>query len=99
MLDRSQHLRLFLIGSGCSRENADLIAVDKCVQSELNQQPVNAPSLLEAVNLASNFTLSSEQEFQFLALFGRYCSAACAGTRASAAQGTNRIISPLDPPK
>jgi hypothetical protein len=81
MLDRSQHLRLFLVGSGCSREDADRISVDKCVQVVLNQQPVDAQWLLEAINRASQFTLSREKEPEFLALFGRYSSAARAGSR------------------
>jgi hypothetical protein len=81
MLDRTQHLRIFLAGSGCSRDNADRISVDKCVQVVLNQQPVDAQWLLEAVNRVSPFTLSREKEPEFLALFGRYASAARAGSR------------------
>jgi hypothetical protein len=83
MLDRSQHLKLFLTSSGCGWQNADFILSNARVWFVLNQQPVNALGLLEAVNQASEFTLNGEQELKFLALFGRYRSAACVGARAS----------------
>ena len=75
MIDRHQHLKLFLTGSGCGRDNADLILSNARVWFALNQQPVNALGLLEAVNQASQFTLNRKQESEFLALFGRYRAA------------------------
>jgi hypothetical protein len=83
MLDRSQHLKLFLTSSGCGWQNADLILSNARVWFALNQQPVNALGLLEAVNQASEFTLNPVQEREFLALFGRYRTTACVGARAA----------------
>jgi hypothetical protein len=82
MLDRSQHLKMFLTSSGCGRDNANLILSNARVWFVLNQQPVDALGLLEAVDRASQFTLNREQESEFLAVFGRYRSAACVGARA-----------------
>jgi hypothetical protein len=73
MLDRSQHLRLFLTGSKCSPEEVTRILSDESVNFEVNQQPVDAVRLLKAVNLAApNISL---EEQAFLAVFGRYRSA------------------------
>src|SRR5215475_3692881 len=72
MLDRHQHLKLFLTGSGDSPEDADTVVSDERVQQELDQQPVNSERLFEAVCRVSHFKFNSSQEHQFLLLFGRY---------------------------
>jgi len=69
MLDRLQHLRIFLIGSGCDKDKVNSILADEYVQSELNQQPVNPLALLKAMNRVSKITV---EQHEFSALFGRY---------------------------
>jgi hypothetical protein len=69
MLDRLQHLRIFLTGSGCDKDKVNSILADEYVQSELNRQPVNPLALLEAMNRVSTITV---ERHQFSALFGRY---------------------------
>jgi hypothetical protein len=72
MLDRSQHLKLFLTGSGDSQEDADAVLSDKRVQEELDRHPVKTERLFKAVRRVSHFKFNSAQEDQFLYLFGRY---------------------------
>ena len=59
MLDRSQHLKLFLIGSGDSQEDADLVVSDWWVREELNRHPVKPKRLLTAVRQVSHFKFYS----------------------------------------
>ena len=72
MLDRPQHLKLFLFGSGDSREDADAVVSDKRVQKELDRHPINASRLFKAIRRISQFKFNSSQEDEFLYLFGRY---------------------------
>jgi hypothetical protein len=72
MLDRSQHLKLFLTGTGDTQEDTDVVLSDKRVQKELDRHPVNSERLLKAVRRVSHFEFNSYQEYQFLFLFGRY---------------------------
>jgi hypothetical protein len=69
MLDRAQHLKLFLIGSGDSQKDADRIVSDKWVREALNQHPLNPKRLLWVMRRVSQFCV---QEDEFLKLFGRY---------------------------
>src|SRR5215813_12982539 len=71
MLDRQQHLKLFLTGSGDSQEDADRVVSDERVQEELNQQPVNTGRLINAIRQVSKFRFPEDQ---FLVLFSRYKS-------------------------
>jgi hypothetical protein len=72
MLDRLQHLKLFLTGSGDSQEDADAVISDKRIQKELNKHPVNWKRLFKAVRRISHFEFSSAQQNSFMHLFGRY---------------------------
>jgi len=72
MLDRSQHLKLFLTGSGDSMEDADLVLSDEFVQDELDRHPVKPDRLFKAVRRASHWTELNSKEDQFLFVFGRY---------------------------
>jgi hypothetical protein len=72
MLDRSQHLKLFLTGSGDSQEDAAVVVSDKRVQKELNRHPLNTERLFKAVRRVSHFRFNSSQEDEFVFLFGRY---------------------------
>jgi hypothetical protein len=72
MLDRSQHLKLFLVGSGDNQEDVDVVLSDKRIQKELVRHPVNAERLLKAVCRASHFKFNSAQENSFMWLFSRY---------------------------
>jgi len=72
MLDRSQHLKLFLTGSGDSEEEAGIVLSDQWVQEELDRHPLNPERLLWVVRRVSHFAFSSAQEHQFFWLFGRY---------------------------
>jgi hypothetical protein len=73
MLDRSQHLKLFLSGSGDdSQEDIDVVLTDKRVQKELNRHPVNWERLFKAVRRASHFKFDSDQENHFKWVFGCY---------------------------
>ena len=72
MLDRVQHLKLFLTGSGDSQEDADLVVSDWRVREELNRHPVKPKRLLTAVRRVSHFKFYSSLENQFCWLFGRY---------------------------
>jgi hypothetical protein len=67
MLDRSHHLKLFLVGSGDTQEDADVVLSDKRVQKELDR--LNAERLLKAVRRVSRFEFTPDL---FLAVFGRY---------------------------
>jgi len=69
MLDRAQHLKLFLIGSGDTQKDAERIVSDKWVREELNQHPVNPERLLWVMRRVSQFAVSTHQ---FLKVFGRY---------------------------
>ena len=69
MLDRAQHLKLFLIGSGDSQKDVDTILSDQWVREELDRHPLNPKRLLWVMRRVSQFRV---QENQFLALFGRY---------------------------
>ena len=72
MLDRTQHMRLFLIGSGDNQEDVDVVLIDKRVQRELGRHPVNWERLYKAVRRVSHFKFDSAQENSFMHLFGRY---------------------------
>jgi len=72
MLDRSQHLKLFLIGSGDNQEDAAAVISDKRIQKELSKHPVNWERLFKAVRRVSHFEFSSAQKDSFMQLFGRY---------------------------
>lgn len=69
MLDRSQHLKLFLIGSGDSQKDADKIVSDKWVREELSQHPLNPERLLWVMRRVSQFAVNKNQFFR---VFGRY---------------------------
>ena len=53
-LDRSQHLNLFLTGSGDSQEDADAVLLAKRVQKELDRHPVNPCRLFKVVRRISH---------------------------------------------
>jgi hypothetical protein len=72
MLDRSQHLKLFLTGSGDGQEDVDVVLVDKRVQKELNRHPVNWERLFKAVRKVSHFKFDAVQEMHFKWVFGSY---------------------------
>ena len=72
MLDRSQHLKLFLTGSGDTQEDATTVVKDKWVQEELNRHPLNPERLFWVVRRVSHFEFNPIQENQFSLLFGRY---------------------------
>jgi hypothetical protein len=72
MLDRSQHLKLFLTGSGDSQGDVDVVLTDKRVQKELGRHPVNAERLFRAVRRDSHFKFNSAQENHFMWVFGSY---------------------------
>jgi hypothetical protein len=73
MLDRSQHLKLFLSGSGDdNQEDVDVVLTDKRVQKELNRHPVNWERLFKAVRRVSHFKFNSAQEDHFMWMFSRY---------------------------
>jgi hypothetical protein len=65
MLDRSQHLKLFLIGSGDNQEDIDVVLTAKRVQKELNRQ------LLIGTGFRI-FKFNSAQEDHFMWVFSRY---------------------------
>jgi|SRR5215475_3227615 len=71
MLDRSQHLKLFLTGSGDTQEDVDLVLSDKQVQEELNRHPIDVRGLISAVRRVSHFGFPEDQFFH---LFSRYRS-------------------------
>jgi hypothetical protein len=72
MLDRSQHLRLFLIGSGDSQEDTAVVLSDTQVREELNRHPINSQRLLCAVRDVAQFELSAKQRDDFRSVFGQY---------------------------
>jgi hypothetical protein len=72
MLDRSQHLRLFLIGSGDSQEDTAVVLSDTQVREELNYHPINSERLLRAVREVSQFELNAQQRDAFRSVFGQY---------------------------
>jgi hypothetical protein len=72
MLDRSQHLKLFLTGSGDAQEDVDAILADTWVQKQLNRHPIDWERLFAAVRRVSDFEFNSAQENAFMWLFGRY---------------------------
>jgi hypothetical protein len=72
MLDRSQHLKLFLTGSGDDQEDVDVVLADKRVQKQLNRHPVDWERLFKAVRRVSDFEFNSAQQNAFMWLFGRY---------------------------
>lgn len=72
MLDRSQHLKLFLTGSGVFSAVTETVISDKRVQKELDRHPVNAGRLFKTIRRLSRFKFSSSQEDDFLFLFGSY---------------------------
>jgi hypothetical protein len=72
MLDRSQHLRIFLIGSGDSQEDAVAVLSDYQVRQELNRHPINSHRLLCAVREVAHFELSAKQRDDFRSVFGQY---------------------------
>ena len=72
MLDRSQHLKLFLTGSGDGQEDVDVVLVDKRVQKELNRHPINWERLFKAVRRVSHFKFNSAQQDHFMQVFGSY---------------------------
>ena len=72
MLDRSQHLKLFLIGSGDSEKDADAVVADKWVQEELNRHSLRPERLLWVIHRVSRFKMYSSLESQFFRVFGRY---------------------------
>lgn len=72
MLDRSQHLRIFLIGSGDSQEDAVAVLSDAQVCKELNCHPINSQRLLCAVRDVAQFELNDKQRDAFRSVFGQY---------------------------
>jgi hypothetical protein len=72
MLDRAQHLRIFLIGSGDTQEDVGVVLGDKRVQKELGRHPVNWERLFKAVRRVSHFKFDSAQENHFKWVFGCY---------------------------
>jgi hypothetical protein len=73
MLDRSQHLKLFLTGSGDdNQKDVDAVLTDKRVQKELARHPINAERLFRAVRRVSNFEFNSAQEHHFMWVFNCY---------------------------
>ena len=72
MLDRPQHLKLFLTGSGDTQEDAEVVVSDKRVREELHRHPIKIDQLFKAVCRVSHFEFSSVQQAQFGRLFGRY---------------------------
>ena len=72
MLDRTQHLKLFLTGSGDKQEDADVVLRDEQIQEELRKHPVNAERLFKAVRRVSRFEFNSAQENHFMWVFSRY---------------------------
>jgi hypothetical protein len=74
MLDREQHLKLFLSGSGDTEEDVAVVLSDVRVRKELDRQPVNAPRLFKAVRRVSHFSRLIGLEDQFMVVFGRYRS-------------------------
>jgi hypothetical protein len=71
MLDRTQHLKLFLTGSGDTQKDVDAVLSDQWVREELDRHPIDVWRLLDAVRRVSQFGF---QEDQFLHLFSRYKS-------------------------
>jgi hypothetical protein len=69
MLDRAQHLKMFLVGSGDTQKDADRVVSDKWVQEELNRHPLNPKRLLWVMRRVSQFCVP---ENDFLRLFWRY---------------------------
>ena len=72
MLDRSQHLKLFLTGSGDSPEDVDAVLSDQRVRKEIERHPIKWERLYKAVRRVSRFEFSSSQQNSFMQLFGRY---------------------------
>jgi hypothetical protein len=72
MLDRAQHLRLFLIGSGDSQEDTVAVLSDAQVREELNYHPINSERLLRAVREVAQFEFSYKQRSDFRFVFGQY---------------------------
>jgi len=72
MLDRSQHLKLFLTSSGDNQEDVDVILSDTRVQKELDRHAVNWERLFKAVRRVSHFKFNSAQKDHFMWLFSRY---------------------------
>ena len=72
MLDRKQHLRLFLIGSGDTPDDVAVVLGDKRVQKELVRHPIKWDRLYKAVNRVSLFEFNPAQQNAFMQLFGRY---------------------------
>ena len=72
MLDRSQHLRIFLIGSGDSQEDAVAVLSDYQVRKELNRHPIDSQRLLCAVREVAQFELNDKQRDAFRSVFGQY---------------------------
>jgi hypothetical protein len=72
MLDRHQHLKIFLTGSGDTQEDAEAVVSDKRVQKELDRHPIKSERLFKAVRRVSDFEFNSAQQDEFLFLFGRY---------------------------
>jgi len=73
MLDRSQHLKLFLSGSGDdNQEDVDAVLTNTRVLKELNRHPINWERLFKAVRRVSHFKFNSAQENHFMQVFGSY---------------------------
>jgi hypothetical protein len=72
MLDRSQHLKLFLVGSGDDQEDVDVVLSDTRIQKELNRHPINWEKLFRAVRRVSHFKFNAAHQNSFMQVFGRY---------------------------
>jgi hypothetical protein len=72
MLDRANHLRIFLIGSGDNQEDIAVVLSDYQVRRELNHHPINSQRLLCAVREVSQFELNDKQRDAFRSVFGQY---------------------------
>ena len=72
MMDRGQHLKMFLTGLGDSQEDARTVVTDAHVRKQLDRHPIKAYRLLKAIRHVSHFEFSPAQENEFVWLFGRY---------------------------
>jgi len=66
MLDRLQHLKLFLTGSGDSQEDVELVLSDEFVQDELYRHPIDVWRLLDAVSPGFTIRISGRSVSPFV---------------------------------
>jgi hypothetical protein len=72
MLDRMQHLRLFLTGIGCDEIVVEIVVSDPEVKKQLDKHPVDVDNLLTTISRSYQLSAVNRQQFKYV--FERYRS-------------------------